>query len=989
MEKDKDFPVPACYDRPEDAARRLTEMFVEMGQANRIRMGQKPAERAVFRKLHGTARGHLERLDSMPEEMRVGIFAHPRLDAWMRFSSDTSPTLPDLGSTLGIGLKLFGVPGSNALGESGDTADLIMQNYPVFFVDNAQEMVEFTYAGVVQKDYPGYLAAHKHTNDILNDMSDTVEGSCLTATYWAILPFRMGGQVVKYRLTPDTDPENVADDATDYLAVDLANRLAERDYTFTLSVQPRTNPDTMPLDKATVPWSEKESPYVPVARLVIPRQDVGARGQAEYGQGLSFNIWRVPEVNAPSEESSIAVVRREVYAAGARLRHTANGQPLADPREPRPAAPPAPAPDDCIVKAVIYPSIGVARVGNSENDWFIGPEVNEPEPLPPGSYRDAKGALKRQAARFRIYGVNALGRIVRELTGEGTEAKIDWKVQVANTKSAWYGFQLALDIPEAASAPPTVLRNPAVEDRAQLAITPKARTVSGANAGPEAFDDGKFMGKKVYLGEILTDEAGRLIVLGGRGVSASYDGTHAITFANNEGWHDDVSDGPVTATVELDGQPLEVVPAWVVVAPPNYGPQRKSVRTMWDLMRDVAITAGTLAAPARPSFTRDILPLFQRLAGLQWVNAGFAAGFGWEGAFDLTSPAALARLGSNGPAERELRRTVSNSFRRYDVDGSSPKPWPWLYGDAMNIPPVASPRQNVALSACQLAMLDQWAEGCFDADYDPSRTPPRTIDEVPLAEQGDMLTRAALEFCLADAFHPGCEMTWPVRTWTMYSDPFRFLHAREGWVPPTLGTVLTSDSVTIPNGPLTAQEPGGITRWMAVPWQTDTASCRSGYDPTYDPYVPSFWPARVPNQVLTKENYKILMNHELPMSERRKAFANRAAWIEPLGTNGYTSQINNMIRHFENLGVVEVHPGPGGEFPAQVEVEDQHVLIQPDDEYDAALNEALMAASRGPGRPSGSAVGVRAGAGGSAADVDLRGIEKVNRFPNGLLRHGR
>jgi hypothetical protein len=986
MHKDKDYPVPACFDRPEDAARRLTEMFVEMGQAKRIRMGQRPAERAVFRKLHGTAHGRLERLDSMPKDWRVGIFAHERLDAWMRFSSDTSPMSPDLGSTLGIGLKLFGVHGVNALGETGDTADLIMQNFPVFFVDNAQEMVEFTYAGVVQQDYPGYLAAHPVTNDILNRMSDTVVGSCLTTTYWAILPFRMGKEVVKYRLEPETAPENVADDSLDYLAVDLANRLADREYRFTLSIQRRTDKKRMPLDRATVEWPEKDSPYVPVARLVIPRQDVGARGQGDYGQGLSFNIWRVPEANAPSPESSVAVVRREVYAAGARLRHTANGQPLADPREPRPAAPSLPPKDDCIVKAVIYPSIGVARVGGAD-EWFIGPEVNEPEPLPLGSYRDKGGRLKRQAARFRVYGVNALGEIVKELTGKRTGAKVEWKVQLANTKSAWYGFELALDIPEAASAPPTTLRNPGVEDRTRLAITPRARTVSGAKAGPERFDDGEFMGTTVYLGEVRTDEAGRLIVLGGKGVSASYNGSHAITFANNEGWHDDVSDGPVTAQVTLDGKPLEVVPAWVVVAPPNYAPQRKSVRTMWDLMRDVAIQAGMLAAPARPSFTRDILPLFERMAGLQWVNAGFAAGFGWEGSFDLTSPGALARLSSNGQAERELRRTVSNSFRRYAVDGSSPKPWPWLYGDAMNIPPVDSPRQNVTLTDCQLAMLDQWAAGRFDADYDPSRTPPRTLDEVPLAEQGDMLTRAALEFCLADAFHPGCEMTWPVRTSTMYAAPFRFLHARDGWVPPSLGTVLTPDGVTIPNGPLTAQEPGGITRWMAVPWQTDTASCRSGYDRAYDPYVPSFWPARVPNQVLTKENYRIVVDPDRPMSERRKAFANRAAWIEPLGSDSYTSQINNMVRHFDDLGVVEVHPGPvDGAFPAQIEVEDEHDLIAPDAGDEAALNDALMTTSRRVGRPSASAVGVVTGAGGSAADVDLSGIEKVNRFPNGLLR---
>jgi hypothetical protein len=101
---------------------------------------------------------------------------------------------------------------------------------------------------------------------------------------------------------------------------------------------------------------------------------------------------------------------------------------------------------------------------------------------------------------------------------------------------------------------------------------------------------------------------------------------------------------------------------------------------MWDMMRDVAVKAGWLTARSRPSFSRDIVPVFRRLAGLQWVNAGFAAGFGWEGAVDLTSPSAIARLGDPGAAYQDLRRGVANAFRRFDVDSWSPKPWPWLYG---------------------------------------------------------------------------------------------------------------------------------------------------------------------------------------------------------------------------------------------------------------------------------------------------------------------
>ncbi|WP_435019961.1 LodA/GoxA family CTQ-dependent oxidase [Tundrisphaera sp. TA3] len=950
-------------------------MFVRMTQEKRIALGQSPAERSVFRKLHGVASGRFEVSPSLDPRLRLGIFAHDSLEAWMRFSSDTAPASADLGSTLGIGIKLFGVADSDGLGEPRGTADLIMQNFPRFFVQDARAMCEFTYAGVVLRDYEGYLAKHPDTREVLDAMAK-VEGSVLTATYWAILPFRLGDEIVKYRLEPEAAPQDVPDDSDDYLAVDMANRLARGEYRFRFMIQRRTDPGSMPLDRAMDEWSEDESPFVHAATLILPAQDIRARGQSEYGQRLAFNIWRTPRANAPSEQSSIAAVRKAVYAAGAAARHLANGESPQDSSEPRPVAAREESPDACIVKAVIYPPIGIARVGNSPEEYFIGPEVPDPPAKEPGSYRDQEGRLKRQGARFRVYGVDAGGRIVRELSARGSGASVRWSVRLANTKAAWYTFQLALDIPEASMAVPTTLRNAGVADRSQLAITPSGRSVEGPDAGPERFDDGSFMGSPVDLGEIRTDDEGRLIVLGGHGVSRSHDGSLAITFANNEGWHDDVSDGPVTAEVTVDGRKLAAVPAWVVVAPPDYGPRRKSVRTMWDLMRDVAIKAGTLAAPARPSYSADILPLFRRLAGLQWVNAGFAAGFGWKGLIDFTDEGFLARLGDNGPAGRELRRVVSNAFRRFDVDSWSPAPWPWIYGDAMNIPPAHTPRQYAALTDTQLTMLDQWAAGDFVADYDPDRQPPGSIDEVPLAVQGEVLTRAALEFCLADAFHPGCEMTWPVRSSTMYMEPFRWAHQAEGWIEPGLGEILTPDAVTIPNGPLYGQAPGGITRWMAVPWQTDTASCRSGYDKAYDPYVPSFWPARVPNQVLTKENYAIVMDTDRPLDERLAAFANRATWLAPLGSGTYTQQINNMIRGFGQLGVVEAMPGPGGpEFPAEFEVEDQHPAIKPGP-ADAARARKAPAAS-------GSAAGVVVGEdrGESAADVDLSRIDKLHRFP--------
>lgn len=147
-----------------------------------------------------------------------------------------------------------------------------------------------------------------------------------------------------------------------------------------------------------------------------------------------------------------------------------------------------------------------------------------------------------------------------------------------------------------------------------------------------------------------------------------------------------------------------------------------------------------------------------------------------------------------------------------------------------------------------------------------------------------------------------------------------------------------------------------------MPWQTDTASCRSGYDTSYDPYVPSFWPARVPNQVMTTTSYDAVMNNQLSPEERRKAFATRVNWLDPLGTGDYIDVINAMVAHFDALGVVEARPGPtDGSFPTTIEVEDRHAPVASTLEAPAAHSVAQQPEA-------------------------WHGIEKMRRFPHGLRR---
>lgn len=952
-----------CWNCKDYPAERLEEMFVTLIQGQRIARGQKPALRTVFLKQHGVIRGFFEPLEDLPNDLKVGVFGQGNKPVWVRFSSDIQPSSPDLHSTMGIGVKLFDVTGGTMMGEA-DTADFILQNHDVFFVDNAAEMCEFTTAGVLDDNYPGYLAKHPKILHILNEMKKA-EASCLAADYWAILPFAFGKRYVKYRLRPVAQEVGEPFDNVNYLAIDLASRLRRSEALFSFEIQFRE--DDEPLDEATVRWS---GDWIRVAHLRLPQQDIAQRGQEDYGQHLAFNIWRTPKENMP--QGSIAEVRRGVYQGSADQRRNANGVPLEEPKARAMCSDPTSS-NDIIVSAAIYPPIGVTRVGNS-NKWYLGPEVTDPLPLDNGAYRDSGGRLKREAARFRIYGLNALGKAVCELNLDDPDTEIEWVVQIGNQKSSWYEFQLALDIPEAADAPPSMLRNPEVQDRQRLSIRPKRQKISGKDVSGKKhhFDDGRFLGEKVALGEVRTDESGRLIVLGGFGNSQNPAGSKAVTFANNNGWHDDTSDGPVTARVRFKGAELRVKPAWVVCAPPNYGPAQKSVRTMWDLMRDVACDNGMLTKPERPSFTNDILPIFERMTTLQWVNAGFAAGFGFDGVFNFSTPRWRERLADPSPAMLERRRVLANNFRSFVIDGKSPVPWPWLYGDAMNIPPAKTPRQHSVLSDLQMWALDQWVIGNFDADYDPDREPPRSLDAVAVEQQPDMLTKAAMEFCLADAFHPGCEITWPMRHSGMYMEAFRIKHRHKSNPEPSYGGQL-ADHWSSPDGPIKGgQEPGGLTRWMAVPWQTDTASCRSGYTSHYDPYAPTFWPARVPNEVMSEREYETVMNESLPLSQRLQAFANRANWLEPLGLEkSYTHQINHMIHHFDKMGVVEVRPGPfdDKDFPDTMQVSDEQVLPwqaanEPDPDSLVRKGEALQAES------DGSEAGV----------TDLSNIAKVRRF---------
>lgn len=402
----------------------------------------------------------------------------------------------------------------------------------------------------------------------------------------------------------------------------------------------------------------------------------------------------------------------------------------------------------------IHPAIGVARVGNSPDEFFVGPERVGQVPQPPGGFKDDQCRVKRQAARFRVFARHDDGS-TEEVTD--AEADITWTVHLVNAKAAH---------PNRGNPEPV----------ADLTIDPGARTLTGPDQRQQ-LDTGRihFGGQAavtVPLGEIRTDDANHLLVLGGRGAADSPAGHVIGGFWSNAGWYDDVSDGPVTAAITLrsTGETPPVTSAWVLVAPPKFAPHLDSVTTLYDRVLQRMIDLGLLTAPTTTSYTRDVHPILQRARDMRWVENIFGA--------------------HNWPEPVTSQSQVDAIIARLRPAGNMPR----LNGG------------DSALTATQRAHLQRWQAGTYDHDWVGAPGPETTITP-------DGLDRAALEACVGGAFFPGIEA---------------------GGLAPGDRPILEAPYVA-PFRLDPAVAPGTMSRAMALPWQADFKACGDEWWPVPRP----------------------------------------------------------------------------------------------------------------------------------------------------------
>lgn len=547
----------------------------------------------------------------------------------------------------------------------------------------------------------------------------------------------------------------------------------------------------------------------------------------------------------------------------------------------------------------IHPAIGVARVGNASIDtatpldqqyknFYLAPETAGGLPIDPATnepistfgginnlFRDASGKLKKQGARFKVYAYDDTNP-----DGPGTPVEIGgditgikWTVYLANKKAAWYQFEQLTGSgqeDDPGYTPNSLMRNPSItgDDRKKLIIDPGPRTLQGASQSAEFGVDPTISGQTfppsdiqpfpiTSLGSMFTQADSSLIVFGGDGNSGTSrlnpnpDFKYVITaYANNDGWFDDVSDGPVQATLITSNGEIQVEGAWVMVAPPGYAPQIINQVNLYDTMRDVFTQSGDF-----PDYGSDI---YDKSTGA--FNQNYEVNVGEDIQPLLSRPDIyrfVADIPKRGQSQHVLVETESfgqaggaSAFPYYILRSPENKNQPGLMPKLAGDNPITDDTisKYLTLTGTQYFLLTQWVKGLVSSDS-PAQPGP-----------GEALDIANLSNCVGGPFCPGIEMTWISRNTSIYSEPFRI---RQPNSLPTAPGQLSLTNGADGNYKTNGVEPGDLTKYMAQPWQADFNECstqpiqpqgNNTNNDQPDPPILWWWPAQRPWSVFRQDD---------------------------------------------------------------------------------------------------------------------------------------
>ena len=301
-----------------------------------------PYRRDAHAKATGCVRATFSINGNIPQHFRYSVFASPgrEYQAWIRFSNGDMLVQPDnKPDARGMAIKLINVDGEKIAPELAgpNTQDFIMTNTPVFFNRNLFDYVADMKYLAEQKRLAWFVSLwpprlHPRRLYIAARTVSSSINTPLAPQYYSMLPYQLGNTLVKFSARPCPGmrfPTTENHDHHDFLTEAMAQQLASGSACFDFMLQEKKPGANMPLDDATVEWSQEDSPFIPVARIHVPPQTFTSEPQQSFCENISMNPWH--GVGEWEPVGSLSRARRLVYHAVSRFRHQHNGVAAVEP----------------------------------------------------------------------------------------------------------------------------------------------------------------------------------------------------------------------------------------------------------------------------------------------------------------------------------------------------------------------------------------------------------------------------------------------------------------------------------------------------------------------------------------------------------------------------------------------------------------------------------------------------------------------------------
>ena len=297
--------------------------------------------RGAHAKGHACVKAYVDVDKNIDPQLQHGVFHTPgkRYKSWIRFSnanSNVATSDDNKKDARGMALKLFNIYDHELIQQANgpESQDFLMHSSPAFFSTDLND-----YNSLIETDDKiGYfiegINPFKWRLRELSHVMDTLSPppySPIWDEYFSNTVYKLGPHNIKFMTkscTATPEQANPNRDQPDFLKTTLAGELSSDSACMQLMVQLQDPSKLMPIEDISVLWKQSDSPFIPVATITILKQEFDSPEQEQYCENLSFSPWNALEQHRPI--GALNRVRKVVYEASSKYRHSQNQQAVAD-----------------------------------------------------------------------------------------------------------------------------------------------------------------------------------------------------------------------------------------------------------------------------------------------------------------------------------------------------------------------------------------------------------------------------------------------------------------------------------------------------------------------------------------------------------------------------------------------------------------------------------------------------------------------------------